>query len=699
MDFSLFHFAQPHWLWGLAVIPLLLAAHAVMLRRQAVPRRLGNFADKHLLPHLVKHSSAENHFWRPLLIWPMAFALGTVALAGPQWRYTDTQIFKPENDLVIVLDMSGSMNAADLKPSRLARAREKISDLLDANKGVTIGLVAYAAVPHMVVPLTDDMNTIRNLLPSLDTSLITIDGDRLKPALAMAAEMLKAEPGHDKSILVISDGDFVENDAADLTEAASGARIYTMGVGSTEGAPVPLADGSWAKDKTGRMLIDPLHADRLAALAHAGNGFYAQATYGDSDTRALLNHFGGGMGDQKLSGRTVRVWDEGFYMPTLLLALLLLPLFRKHAPSVLLILFAFALSTQPTQAADAVDWFRNPDQQGQAAFAQGNYGEAAQKFADPYQRGVAAYKAGQYAQAAALFKTASDGPAGSAAAYNLGNAQLMQSQPQAAIDSYQSVLRQKPNDVSAKHNLGIAEKMLQQQKQQEQEQQADQSKKNSQPQKENQSGGQDKQEQQAQQNGQKQGSQQNQGQQKSASTSPGKESGSQAASDSQQNQDGKNKSRQDGQKAGNRQQNAQQASQQPGQQQQAAGQHSAGEPSTASNSGPEEENQASQMGKQNAQSSADQQNQEQAAARSAPTSEEPPRNSAIAANQNTSQSASLPPLQTNASAGRSRRDIEADQWLNHIQSDPGLFLRNQFMIEERENIQKEDGQNGESPPS
>ena len=100
-----------------------------------------------------------------------------------------------------MLDLSQSMNAKDVLPSRIARAREEMEDILDLSRGVSIGLVAYAAVPHMVTPLTDDVRTIRNLLPALDTSLVTIQGDRLKPALEMAANMLKADPATIGSIL------------------------------------------------------------------------------------------------------------------------------------------------------------------------------------------------------------------------------------------------------------------------------------------------------------------------------------------------------------------------------------------------------------------------------------------------------------------------------------------------------------------
>jgi Ca-activated chloride channel family protein len=197
-------------------------------------------------------------------------------MAGPCWDYTQEQTYEPARDLVIVLDLSQSMNATDVEPSRIARAREKIEDLMDMSHDDSIGLVAYAAVPHMITPLTDDFRTIKNLLPELDTSLVTIQGDRLKPALQMAAGMLKDEVGDEKSILVIGDGGFQERDIAGLVQAAGNATIYTMGVG---------APGSG------------LRANRLQMLATAGHGIYVEANYTDSDTRAILSRMGVGRRD------------------------------------------------------------------------------------------------------------------------------------------------------------------------------------------------------------------------------------------------------------------------------------------------------------------------------------------------------------------------------------------------------------------
>jgi len=453
MAFSPFQFAQGAWLWGLLAIPAVLLLY-VFLRGGGRTEQLERFADRHLLPHLMKNSAtARTNVRWTLLLWSLAWVSGVVAMAGPRWGYTQEQTFEPARDLVIVLDLSQSMNATDVEPSRIARAREKIEDIMDMSHDDSIGLVAYAAVPHMITPLTDDFRTIKNLLPELDTSLVTIQGDRLMPALQMAAGMLKDEAGDEKSILVIGDGGFQERDIAGLVQAAGNATIYTMGVG---------APGSG------------LQASRLQMLATAGHGLYVEANYTDSDTRAILGRMGVASFRARATGQSVRTWNERFYVPALILALLLLPLFRKGATFPAILLLSATLIPFGNAKADTVsNWFMNRDQQAKAAYDRHDYKDAMAKFHTPYQQGVVAYRAKQYDKAVSLFKAATHEHVRLNGLYDLGNAELMNDQVVDAVASYRDALRIKPNDVPTLHNLAIALKMLKkdQQKQDQQKKQ------------------------------------------------------------------------------------------------------------------------------------------------------------------------------------------------------------------------------------
>lgn len=608
MDFSQFHFAQAAWLWGLPAIPVVWISYSLTHRAEAA-ELLKHFADRHLLVHLLKNSNISGRSIRiPLLLWAAAWICGMLAMAGPRWSYVDQQTFRASEDLVIVLDLSQSMDATDVKPSRIARARNEIEDILNISHGTSIGLVAYAAVPHMVTPLTDDMRTLKNLLPALETSLVTIQGDRLKPALEMAARMLKAEPGRNKSILVISDGGFRETDFAGLAQAAGNATIYAMGIGTAKGAPVVIDSGG-PSNAARRTKVSRLQADRLRLLARSGNGLYVEADYTHNDTRVILSRVEAGDDTGQATSKIVRLWNERFYIPVLALALLLLPLFRKGAvfPAVIFLAVIFFPSDH-AQASTFADLLLNRNQQAQAAYERGDYKGAFAKFDTPYRRGVVAYRAKDYAKAALLFRAAANQKAGLDALYDLGNAQLMQDQPEDAIVSYKTVLKQRPGDVAARHNLAIAEAMLKKSKEQKKDQKR-------QPPKDKQNKG----------GGGSRNKQKNQNQQqgkggKQGATNPQKGGQSQAKPGTQGKQNATPQKAQP--QNGNRQ------AQRAGGNQQAGARQQPGHPSANSNA------------------------------------------------------QKMRGVVTNAPR-RTQRDVNADEWLNRVQSDPGSFLKNQFMIEDQ----------------
>jgi Ca-activated chloride channel family protein len=637
MDFSQFHFENALWLWGIVVIPAVLLLYALFYKGSGYAQTLERFADKHLLPHLLKSRRSETKsLSKPLLLWSLAWLCGMLAMAGPRWNYTEVQAFRPEKDLVIVLDLSTTMSAQDVKPSRVIQARERIEDLLNMSRGITVGLVAYAAVPHMIAPLTDDTQTLRNLLPAIDTSLVTLQGDRLKPALEMAARMLDAEPGNSKSILVISDGDFEEHDAAGLKKAAGGAAIYTMSVGTAEGAPIAEDNGGWVKDSDGRMLIAKVRTDKLQAL-----GAYIGGSDSDSGIKSLVARINGALAGQQSAQKNIRIWQERFYIPALALALLLLPLFRKGY--IFPVVFFLMFSTTHAEAS-WTDWFLNNDQQGAKAYNEGDYKAAMEKFDMPYQHGVAAYKAGQYDQAAQSFKAVPD----ARAEYNLGNSQLMQNKPEDAIATYEDLLKKNPDDAHVKHNLEIARKVLEQKKQQQQ-----QNKNNPDQKKPDQKNNGEQDKQQSQKDQQQSGKDQSQQQQQANDK---QQSGQKQDAQNQQNQSGNEKDKDKPQ--------ADKDKPQAGKDKPQAGQ----EQKDKTQSQPQSDAQAQQQ-KDQQQKEQQQKEQQQQTGKETTGQESQPKDD------QQPQAVDTRP--------RTQQDINADQWLDRIQNDPGSFLKNQFMIEDR----------------
>lgn len=653
MNYSSFNFSQIIWLWSLVAIPSLALLYVIFYKPSGGLERLKHFADTHLLPHLIKNrDAAKKSVIAPLVLWSLILACGSLAMAGPRWGYTDVQANKPERNMVILLDLSKSMDAEDVKPSRLVRAREEIEDILGANHKLNVGLVAFAAVPHMVVPLTDDMSTIRNLLPYLDTKLISIQGTRLKPALEMAARMLNGATGHDKSILIVSDGGF-EDTAAAREILSKDIAVYTLGIGTTEGAPIPADHGDFIKDRDGHMVVAKLEEGKLQALADAGHGLYVTADYTGNDAHAILSRLESGIGEKNDAGKIVRVWDEKFWIPALVMASFMLLLFRKgYIYSVLLFFIVTAMPFNPAHA-EWIDVFRNSDQQAEEAFNKGDYNSAANMFDTPYRRGVAQYKAKQYGEAAKSFGEVTDPDRRLDAEYNLGNAQLMESKPEAAIATYETYLKEKPNDEAAQHNLAVAKKLLEEQKKQQQ------ASNQSQSQKERDQGGDNQQEQQQAATDQKQDEKNGSNRQQNGNEESGKEQ------DKPQNKPDSAQAAQEN-NGDNKQQSQQNQSKKIAPQKEQA---QATEPQRAKSD--------SQTQQTENHSSKDQATQSQSSQPNELTNKPQfPSDD----DRSSSQGNEFPIQQTHA---RTQQDVDADQWLSHVESDPGAFLKNQFLIEAR----------------
>lgn len=326
-----FHFEQPGWFWALlSLIPV-----AVWLWRSSAKAARGpihRYADPHLLPHLTGTRALKaTERWGRFLRWSALWALLIVAMAGPRWDYEDIRLFHPGNNLLIILDISRSMQADDVAPNRLGRARQEIQDLILQNRQVRLGLIAFASVPHVLSPITEDTYTILNSLPALSTDLARLQGSRLHQALDRAENLLGSLPEDSaRSILLISDGDLDEPGLTARIEklARQGVRFHVLGVGTDEGTRVPAQQGGWILDRTGQPVLSALNETLLEELAAAGQGIYQVADYRDDDTEEILEATAITRLPPEASDERTRIWNERFYLPLLLLAALLLPDFR-----------------------------------------------------------------------------------------------------------------------------------------------------------------------------------------------------------------------------------------------------------------------------------------------------------------------------------------------------------------------------------
>ena len=338
MNFSEFEFAHPEWLLALIVPGLLIVFARLARRRIFYYSRVRDFADDHLLPHLLINTTDKSPLTsffqidRTSIWWTLLWLLGVLALAGPRWDYEEQEVWRPQANLMILLDLSDSMRVKDLPHSRLEQALQDIEEILDQEENIYIGLMVFAGVPHLVVPLTDDYNTLRHLLYELDIDLLPIQGSRLAPALENAAHWLQGSVTNAIShVLLISDGEF---EPSDLQESLNLLRhndfyLHVLGVGTPQGDFIPVKDGTWQKDAHGEVVISRLRETELRQLALAGRGIYRHADYRNEDTAAILakveNRINEAMPDKTLQ----KLWHERFYLLVGLMLILILPWFRK----------------------------------------------------------------------------------------------------------------------------------------------------------------------------------------------------------------------------------------------------------------------------------------------------------------------------------------------------------------------------------
>lgn len=333
---STLHFTYPAVLW-LLLLPLPVWLWLTMTASISDNRRIREYADPDLLPHLTHRGNAVRgtYKWGRFAFWTLLWALLVTALAGPRMGYTDAQLFRPDTELVVLLDISGSMRVEDDKPTRLARARQEVEDLLNYARGIRIGLVVFATAPHVISPVTEDTQGIRRLLPAISTDLASLQGSRVTDALGSARSLLGAG-GEEatRSILLITDGDFAEPGLQTSVRALSdeGIQVHTMSVGETRGGNVPGPNGRPLRGRDGKPVHSRMNERLLLSLAEEGGGEYIDSGFRSDDTRRFVERVTAGARASAEGGERTRIWHEQFYWLIGILMLALLPEMSRHGP-------------------------------------------------------------------------------------------------------------------------------------------------------------------------------------------------------------------------------------------------------------------------------------------------------------------------------------------------------------------------------
>ena len=464
-----FHFLRPWWFMGLLPVAAVVAFYSWRKRSAG---SWENIINPELLPFLMQGSEGKkvvSNTWL-LAIVVGAWIICCLSLAGPTWQQLPQPVHKQDAALVVVLDLSPSMLAEDISPSRLVRARYKLIDILTRRTEGVVGLIVYGGDAHTVSPLTEDSNTIVSIVPVLAPSLLPQYGSNIEEALANAVDLAVTGGYQQADILLISDG--IDRSAlAELTPIISQQgdfRLSILGVGTQQGAPIPTGAGGFAKRPNGNVIVAKLNVAAMQQLAANNGGVYHTISADDRDVDTLITSMTSLFSDNtRETDRSFDLWDDqGYWLALLLLPVVLLS-FRKGT-IVAVLLLPSMFSTQPVQAFEWKDLWQTPDQQAAQALQNGDAESAQALFEDPMWHGSAAYKAEDFEQANTSFLSNKSAKGH----YNRGNALAKSGDFQGGIDAYDSALSLEPNMQDAMANRALLEKLKEQQEQQEQQKQS-----------------------------------------------------------------------------------------------------------------------------------------------------------------------------------------------------------------------------------
>jgi Ca-activated chloride channel homolog len=541
-------FGVPQWLWGLLLIPVLIALFVRSEQRGL--KRLQEFVSARLLPQLAGTVNRPRRMIR-FALQLLGLALAIVSLAQPRWGYTFEDVKRKGLDLLIAVDTSRSMLSNDVQPNRLDRVKLAIQDLIGQLQGDRVGLIAFAGRAFLQAPLTIDYDAVVEALSDLDTKTIPEGGTNISSAITLATQSFGKSAMGNRALVVFTDGEELSGDALKTAKEAAdaaGVRIFTVGVGTPQGSLIPVAgdDGqtSFVKDASGQVVKSKLDDKRLREIAQATGGFYLHLENGPRSMQQIQNEGLAKMQaaemDVRLSRRPIERYEWPLSAALIALALSILIPERKRerqrsfaavparkaargiasgpagATAMVALLMMF-LSSSLFATAPGLDAYRSgkfEDAYGQFQQTLKTHPESRAEDKLQFDSGAAAYKLKDYSKAMESFSQAllsRDIGLQSKGHYNLGNTLYQRGEAQKgddkklsdwtnALDHYEQTLKLDPQNKEAKDNYDYVKKKIEELKNKKQ----DQPSPSPSPQQKNDQNKQDKQDKQQQQNQQNQ---------------------------------------------------------------------------------------------------------------------------------------------------------------------------------------------------
>ena len=440
----MFRFEEPTYLYLLAALPLIAILRWVLERKQL--KRLKLFGDPTLLRHLMPDVSKMRpvvKFWMLLA----AMALIIVMMARPQMGTRISHEKRTGIESIIAMDISNSMLAEDVTPSRLDRTKMMVENLVDNFTDDKIGLIVFAGDAFVQLPITSDYVSAKMFLSEIEPSLIATQGTDIATAINMAANSFTQQQGVGKAIIVITDGEDHEGGALEAAKAAKkkGMRVYVLGVGSDKDAPIPLGNGDYMKDRTGNTVMTKLNEEMCRQIAEAGGGAYIHVDNNTNAQRQLDNELAK-LSKKEMQSTIYSDYDEQFQafgiIAIILLILEICILESKNPIARRLNIFGRKQRTTTLIVALLV---------ASASFAQNDRRYITQ--------GNKLFRSGQFDKAEVAYRKAIEkNPRNPQAHYNLGNSLMAQKKDSAAVQSFQKSTELETSKIRkamAFHNMGV----------------------------------------------------------------------------------------------------------------------------------------------------------------------------------------------------------------------------------------------------
>ena len=496
-------FADSKILLALWLIPIAVGISVFGFRK--VRARLELFT-KTRLGDLSGIQFKRRRAWFKSILIGLTLASIIIALAKPRWGFEWKEVPRGGVDIMVVLDLSTSMLATDISPTRLERSKREIIDLLDMLEGDRIGIVAFAGVAFVQCPLTVDYRITSMFVSQIRHDLMPVQGTALGKGIELAVNSLEKSSTADsegKAIILITDGeDHGTNPLGAAAKAKEkGIRIFSIGIGGEEGAPIPLPNGGFKKDRKGDLIISKLDEKTLQDISLKTGGIYVRSATGDFDLDTIYrNGIRKDVTDRDYGVSRQKIWHERFQIFLLIgILLLLLEYFTSLYASVRkrklksgikphastgkkLLTTAIALATLWGLDDKA---YADTAKEATKLFEQKEFSKASEKFLEAevetpdnlqntYNRAVSQFKAGNYDGAIQGFSNAAqskDPKTSQKSLFNLGNSFVAKGQLEQAAKVYEKVIEADPKDQKSKENLAWVKKKIKKQKKQDQQKQ------------------------------------------------------------------------------------------------------------------------------------------------------------------------------------------------------------------------------------